>query len=393
MRTTTAPPITAPAAADPTAFAVSVVIPCLNEAESIKACVTAARSALNEGGYTGEIIVVDNGSTDGSGELAEAAGASVISEPRRGYGNAYLAGLSAARGNYILMLDADLTYDAAELPKFIHELEDGGDLVLGDRMKGIQPGAMPWLHQHVGNPVLTGLLNRLFGTDVRDAHCGMRAVRRDILPQLDLRTSGMELASEMVIRAAKAGVDIRQFPIEYHRREGESKLSTWSDGWRHLRFLLIHSPKHLFLIPGVVMATLGRDHHGRRARPGVGTGAAQWGIHAEIGGSLLLVLGVQVLALGLCARAYGVYFMGERDDWFGKMRRRIKLEHGLLVGGAIAVAGLISGGVMLGIWIDRGFGSLAEGQLAVLAATLVTVGAEVFFTSFLLSILGLRRPQ
>jgi glycosyltransferase involved in cell wall biosynthesis len=392
MRTTTAPPITAPAAADPTALAVSVVIPCLNEAESITACVVAARKALNEGGYVGEIIVVDNDSTDGSGQLAEAAGATVITERRRGYGNAYIAGLSAARGTYIVMLDADLTYDAAELPKFIKELEDGGDLVLGDRMEGIQPGAMPWLHQHVGNPVLTGLLNSLFGTDVRDAHCGMRAVRRDVLPQLDLRTSGMELASEMVIRAAKAGLDIRQFPIEYRRREGESKLSTWSDGWRHLRFLLIHSPRHLFLIPGMVMAVLGSlimlivltrlSLFGR-----------DWGIHAEIGGSLLVVLGVQVLALGLCARAYGVYFMGERDDWFGRMRKRIRLEHGLLVGGAIAGAGLISGGVLLAMWIDRGFGSLAEGQLAVLAATLTTVGAEVFFTSFLLSILGLRRPQ
>jgi glycosyltransferase involved in cell wall biosynthesis len=392
MRTTTAPPITAPEAADPTALAVSVVIPCLNEAESITTCVVAARAALDEGGYLGEVIVVDNGSTDGSGQLAEAAGATVITEPRRGYGNAYLAGLSAARGTYIVMLDADLTYDAAELPRFIHELEDGGDLVLGNRMEGIQPGAMPWLHQHVGNPVLTGLLNSLFGTDVRDAHCGMRAVRRDILPQLDLRTTGMELASEMVIRAAKAGLDIRQFPIEYHRREGESKLSTWGDGWRHLRFLLIHSPRHLFLLPGMVLAGLGSlimlitltqiTLFGR-----------DWGIHAEIGGSLLVVLGVQVLALGLCARAYGVYFMGERDDWFGKMRRRIKLEHGLLVGGAIVVAGLISGGVLLAIWIDRGFGSLAEGQLAVLSATLVTVGAEIFFTSFLLSILGLRRPQ
>ena len=352
----------------------------------------AARSALNEGGYSGEIIVVDNGSTDGSGELAAAAGATVISEPKRGYGNAYLAGLSAARGAYIVMLDADLTYDAAELPKFIDELEAGGDLVLGDRMEGIQPGAMPWLHQHVGNPMLTGLLNSLFGTDVRDAHCGMRAIRRDVLPKLDLRTSGMELASEMVIRAAKAGLDIRQFPIEYHRREGESKLSTWSDGWRHLRFLLIHSPRHLFLFPGMVMAALGSLIM-LITLTQISLFGRQWGIHAEIGGSLLLVLGVQVLALGLCARAYGVYFMGERDDWFGKMRRRIRLEHGLLVGGAIAVAGLIFGGVMLGIWIDRGFGSLAEGQLAVLAATLVTVGAEVFFTSFLLSILGLRRPE
>jgi glycosyltransferase involved in cell wall biosynthesis len=378
--------------ADSSILEVSVVIPCLNEAESIGACVRAAREALDDGGYRGEVLVVDNGSTDGSGQLASVEGARVVDQPKRGYGNAYLAGLAAARGRYIVMLDADMTYDAGELPRFVAALEDGGDMVLGDRMQSIQPGAMPWLHRHVGNPVLTGLLNSLFGTEVKDAHCGMRALRREVLPKLDLRTTGMELASEMVIRAAKAGLDIRQFPIDYHPRQGESKLSTWSDGWRHLRFLLIHSPRHLFLIPGTVMvgagalimaivvthlSILGRD----------------WGIHAEIAGSLLVVLGVQLLALGLCARAYGVYFMGESDDWFGRMRNRYRLEHGLLIGGAIAVAGLISGGVLLGMWIDNGFGSLSEGQLAVLSATLVTVGAQVFFTSFLLSIIGLRRPD
>jgi glycosyltransferase involved in cell wall biosynthesis len=378
--------------ADSSIFEVSVVIPCLNEAGSIEECVRAARGALDKGGYEGEVLVVDNGSEDRSGELAAGAGARVVDEPRRGYGNAYLAGLAAARGRYIVMLDADMTYDAGELPRFVTALEEGGDMVLGDRMKSIQPGAMPWLHRHVGNPVLTGLLNTLFGTEVNDAHCGMRAVRRDALPKLDLRTTGMELASEMVIRAAKAGLDIRQFPIEYHPRQGESKLSTWSDGWRHLRFLLIHSPRHLFLIPGTVLVALGGlimaivlSH--------VSIFGRDWGIHAEIGGSLLVVLGVQVMALGLAARAYGVYFMGERDDWFGRMRQRFRLEHGLMIGGAIALAGLISGGVLLVMWIDNGFGSLSEGQLAVLSATLVTVGAEVFFTSFLLSILGLRRPE
>jgi hypothetical protein len=378
--------------ADSSILEVSVVIPCLNEAESIEECVRTAGSAIDEAGYRGEVVVVDNGSTDGSGELAARAGARVVDEPRRGYGNAYLAGLAAARGRYIVMLDADMTYDAGELPRFVAALEDGGDMVLGDRMKSIQPGAMPWLHRHVGNPVLTGLLNTLFGTEVNDAHCGMRALRREVLPRLDLRTTGMELASEMVIRAAKAGLDIRQFPIEYHPRQGESKLSTWSDGWRHLRFLLIHSPRHLFLIPGTILVGLGAltmavvlSH--------VSIFGRDWGIHAEIAGSLLVVLGVQVIALGLCAMAYGVYFMGERDDWFGRMRGRYRLEHGLMIGGAIAIAGLISGGVLLGMWIDNGFGSLAEGQLAVLSATLVTVGADVFFTSFLLSILGLRRPE
>ena len=171
----------------------------------------------------------------------------------------------------------------------------------------------------------------------------------------------MELASEMVIKAAKADLDIRQFPIEYHPRQGESKLSTWSDGWRHLRFLLVHSPKHLFLLPGTVMVALGRDHDGGRPgqrlalRPPVGH-------PREIGGSLLLIIGVQVVALGLCALAYGVYFMGEQDDWFNRMRARFRLEHGLMLGGSIMLAGIILGGVIVVRWIDRGFGSLSEQQ-------------------------------
>jgi hypothetical protein len=390
MSTTTAPEIATPLA-EATVLDVSVVIPCLNEAETIEACVAAARKALDNGQFEGEVVVVDNGSTDGSGELAGAAGARVVLELRRGYGQAYLTGLSEARGRYIVMLDADMTYDAGELPRFVRELEDGGDMVLGDRMQGIQPGAMPWLHRHVGNPMLTGLLNRLYSTEVNDAHCGMRAVRREALPRLDLRTTGMELASEMVIRAAKAGLDIRQLPISYHPRRGESKLSTWSDGWRHLRFLLVHSPTHLFLIPGAAMAALGT-----LIMAGVLTHISflghQWDIHALIGGSLLLILGTQVIALGLCALAYGVYFMDEQDAWFNRMRARFKLEHGLLIGGTVIVVGVILGGVMLGIWIYRGLGSLAEQKLAVVAATLITVGTEVFFTSFLLSILGLRRP-
>jgi glycosyltransferase involved in cell wall biosynthesis len=391
MSTTTAPQIPA-GREEPTALDVSVVIPCLDEAESIESCVLAAQNTLADGDYEGEVVVVDNGSTDGSGELAAGAGARVVREPRRGYGSAYLAGLDAARGRYIVMLDADMTYDAGELPRFVEALENGGDMVLGNRMKGIEPGAMPWLHRHVGNPVLTGLLNRLFGTKVKDAHCGMRAVRSEALPRLDLRTTGMELASEMVIRAAKADLDIRQFPIEYHRRRGESKLATWRDGWRHLRFLLVHSPKHLFIAPGVAMAALGTLIMAAvLAR--ISFLGHQWDIHALIGGALLLILGTQVIALGLCAMAYGVYFMSERDEWFNRMRAQFRLEHGLLAGGVVIVAGLILGGVVVGIWIENGLGSLAEQKLAVLSATLITVGAEAFFTSFLLSILGLRRPR
>ena len=197
------------------------------------------------------MIVADNGSEDGSAELAKARRRARRVTSRGAATAAPTWPASPPRtGEYIVMADADLTYDFGDIPRFVEELDDGADLVMGDRMKGIQPGAMPWLHRYVGNPVLTGILNLFFRTGVRDAHCGMRAVRRDALPRLDLRTTGMEFASEMVIRAGKARLEIAEIPIHYHPREGESKLSSFRDGWRHLRFLLVHSPNWLFIVPG-----------------------------------------------------------------------------------------------------------------------------------------------
>jgi glycosyltransferase involved in cell wall biosynthesis len=369
---------------------VSVVIPCLNEAENIEECVTAALQALATMGVQGEVVVADNDSEDDSARLAQLAGAHVVVERRRGYGSAYLAGFAASRGRYIVMADADLTYDFKDIPRFVAALEDGAEMVIGDRMDNIQPGAMPWLHRYVGNPILTGLLNLFFRTGVKDAHCGMRAVRRDVLDRLDLRTTGMEFASEMVIRASKEKLKIAEFPIEYHPRGGESKLSSFRDGWRHLRFLLVHSPNHLFIVPGAVLAGLGTvivvfvgaglDFFGRA-----------WGLHALIGGALLMIVGTQVLALGLCAHAYGTYFMGEQDPWFDRMRSRFRLEHGLLLGGVFTLIGVVAGTVIFVTWIANGFGSLADEHLAVIAAAFVIVGIQIFFSSFLLSILGLRR--
>jgi hypothetical protein len=369
---------------------VSVVIPCLNEEGNIEKCVTRALEVLEEHEIRGEVVVADNASDDRSAELAAAAGARVIHEPRRGYGSAYLAGFGAARGRYIVMADADLTYDFGDIPRFVERLDQGAELVMGDRMDSIQPGAMPWLHRYVGNPVLTGILNAFFRTGVSDAHCGMRALRRDVLPRLDLRTTGMEFASEMVIRASKEQLDIEELPIEYHPRGGESKLSSFRDGWRHLRFLLVHSPTHLFMLPGALMLVLGTiisavallqiDVFGRA-----------WDLHTMIAGSLLMIVGVQIVALGLCAHAYGTYFMGEHDPWFDRMRARFRLEHGLVLGGLTLLVGLVFAATIVGIWINRGFGELSEERLAVLAAALVIIGIQIFFTSFLLSILGLRR--
>ena len=369
---------------------VSVVIPCLDEAQSIAECVTRARRALEENGFGGEVVVADNGSTDGSPELAGRAGARVVHERRRGYGSAYLAGFAAARGDYVVMADADLTYDFADIPRFVEQLEAGAELVMGNRMENIQPGAMPWHHRYIGNPVLTGVLNLFFRTGVRDAHCGMRAVRSDVLPRLDLRTTGMEFASEMVIRAAKENLEIREIPIDYHPREGESKLSSFRDGWRHLRFLLVHQPTYLFLVPGALMTLLGALIF-LTVIAEINVFGRTWDVHTMIAGALLTIVGSQVIALGLCARAYGVYVLGERDQWFDRMRRRLRLEHGLLAGALITLVGLMLAVVIVVQWGEQGFGELSETRLAVLAATLVIVGIQVFFTSFLLSILGLRR--
>jgi glycosyltransferase involved in cell wall biosynthesis len=369
---------------------VSVVIPCLNEEDNVETCVRGAIGALAAAGLDGEVIVVDNDSEDHSAELAAGAGARVIRESRRGYGSAYLAGFAAARGAYIVMADADLTYDFDEIPRFVRGLDDGAELVMGNRMGNIKPGAMPWLHRYIGNPALTGLLNLFFRTGVRDAHCGMRALRRDALERLDLRTTGMEFASEMVIRAAKQKLAITEIDIEYHPRGGESKLSSFRDGWRHLRFLLVHSPTYLFILPGALLAALGAfitvtvlaqlDVFGR-----------SWDIHALIGGALFTIIGTQVLALGLCAHAYGTYFMGERDAWFDSARARFRLEHGLALGGAIALAGFIAALVIVIQWIGHGFGALGQTKLAIVAFELLIVGLQIFFSSFLLSIIGLRR--
>ncbi len=368
----------------------SVIIPCLNEAENIEHCVKAAWQAIERSGIRGEVIVTDNGSEDGSAELAEAAGADVVHELRRGYGSAYIAGFAAASGQYILMADADLTYDFNEIPNFLRELDDGADMVIGDRMHHIHPGAMPWHHRYIGNPLLSRFLNLLFHTGVSDAHCGMRAFRRDCLETLALRTTGMEFASEMVVRAAKEKLDIREIPIEYHPRGGESKLSSFRDGWRHLRFLLLHSPNHLFILPGALIAALGAlvsltvlAHLDVLAR--------EWDLHTLIGGSLLLIVGAQLVGLGLCAHAYATYFMGERDAWFDRARERLRLEHGLMLGSAVAALGLAMIAVIVINWVGAGLGGLAQERVAIVAATLLVLGIQIVFTSFLLSILGLRR--
>ena len=371
---------------------VSIVLPCLDEAQGIVACVSDARRSLTRAELAGEVIVVDNGSTDGSAELAAEAGARVVSEPRRGYGSALRTGFAAASGDYIVMADADGSYPFGEIGRFVDQLDAGADVVVGDRLDHIQPGAMPWLHRYVGNPTLSGLLNILFGTGVRDAHCGMRAFRSDVLPRLDLRSDGMELASEMVIRAGKAGLVMRQVSITYSPRVGTSKLSRFRDGWRHLRLLLVHGPLFFFVLPGAVMGAVGLVMMAAVVSQVQLLGRA-WYLHTMVAGSLLTIAASQVLSLGLCAQAYGSYFENEESPWFDRARQRFRLEHGLMLGTGLILIGSVMGGAVVFQWARRGFANLSEERLAVLASTMIVVGLQVAFSAFLISIIGRSRRR
>ena len=315
----------------------------------------------------------------------------MIVERRRGYGSAYLAGFAASRGRYIVMADADLTYDFNEIPRFVAALEDGAEMVIGDRMDNIQPGAMPWLHQLHRQPDPDRPAEPLLPH--RHQRCPLRharaATRRAAAPGPAHNRHGVRLRDGHP-RLEGEPASIAEFPIEYHPRGGESKLSSFRDGWRHLRFLLVHSPNHLFIVPGTVLAGFGTLIVAI-AGAGVDIFGRTWGLHTLIGGALLMIVGTQVLALGLCAHAYGTYFMGEKDPWFDRMRARFRLEHGLLLGGGFMLVGVVIGAVIVATWISHGLGSLSDERLAVVAASVLIVGVQIFFSAFLLSILGLRR--
>jgi glycosyltransferase involved in cell wall biosynthesis len=369
----------------PAGVDVTVVIPCLNEIESVAECVRQAKAGIAKAGYEGEVVVVDNGSTDGSGRAAREAGARVVEEPERGYGSAYRAGFSAARGRYVVMGDADLTYDFGDIPRFLEQLEEGADFVVGSRLRGrMEPGAMPWLHRHLGNPVLTAILNLFFRTGLSDTHCGMRAFRREHLDGLDLRTSGMELASEQIIRAAKLGLEIRELPISYGRRTGRSKLSSFADGWRHLRLLLAHSPKWAFVVPGAALLAIGLAG-ALVVLADLELAGRDWEFHTLAAAALLTIAGSQVLQIGLFARVFAARYLGEPDPGVARLR----LEQGLLLGALLMAGGLITSAVVVGKWLSTGLGPLHYEELSMCGLTLAVLGIQTFFGSLFVSVLEL----
>ena len=374
-----------------TSVQISVVIPCLNEEEAVGAVVDQAWEGIRQSGRDGEVIVVDNDSSDRSAAVAADHGATVVTEKRRGYGSAYLAGLANAHGEYIVMGDADETYPIAELGGFVDRLEEGNDLVLGSRFQGkIHGGAMPWLNRRVGNPILTGLLNLFFGVKVSDAHCGMRAVRRDALGVLDLHSTGMEFASEMVFKAYRRGLRVSEIPIDYFPRTGESKLNRFGDAWRHARFMLVYSPSWLYFLPGAILLLLGLAGALVLATGPIDIFGRTWEIHTMLACMAAVLVGAQVLQLGVFARTYALVHLNEHDPLLDRLNRRLRLEHGLLLGFGLVVAGVAIIGVIFGEWASNGFGRLAHAHATALGFTLFGLGVQVVLGSFFLSLLTMR---
>jgi hypothetical protein len=380
---------------------VSVVMPCLNEARTVGTCVTKALRCLRELGVGGEVVVADNGSTDGSLELARSAGARVIHAERRGYGAALQAGIAAARGRYVIMGDADDSYDFTSLKPFIDRLRAGDDLVMGNRFKGgIRPGAMPWLHRYIGNPLLTGVLNLFFRSPIRDAHCGLRGFRKDAYDRLGLATSGMEFASEMVVKACLHKQKISEVPTVLHPdgRDRPPHLRSFRDGWRHLRFLLLMCPLWLFRVPSVLLTGVGLALMVLLSAGPCQVGSVVLDVHTMLLGSLCVVLGHQTLWLWTFAQIY-CWRTGllPPDRFSPRFVKVFHLERGLLLGGVLLLVGLGFNLWLVREWLVRGLGPLEVQhtlRIALWGFTFMVVGAQVIFGSFFLGLLGISpRPN
>jgi glycosyltransferase involved in cell wall biosynthesis len=393
-------PATIPAAdggAHARPYDVSVIMPCLNEALTVGICVGKAIETFRRLGLHGEVVVVDNGSADASREVAAAAGARVVLEERRGYGSALMRGAEEARSPFIIMADADDSYDLTDIDRFITGLQAGNDMVMGSRRRGrILPGAMPWHHRWIGNPVLSGLLNLLFRAGVSDAHCGMRAFTKDAYRRMHLQTTGMEFASEMVIKAALAKMRIAEIPITLHPdgRDRPPHLRSFRDGWRHLRFMLLFSPTHLFLLPGAVCMLLGLlPLIALAGGPKVLFGL-HFDVHYMVLGSLLTVLGFQVVTTGVFAKVYShAARLYTQDRTLGLIARYFNLERGLVIGIVLFLLGFAIDLSILVDWLRRGMGRLDAVRPAILASTLMIIGAQTVFSSFFLSMLALPRRE
>jgi glycosyltransferase involved in cell wall biosynthesis len=375
---------------------VSVVIPCLNEANSVGACIDKAYSAFASHKLMGEVIVADNGSTDGSIEIAEAHGARVVRVEQQGYGAALREGIRAARGSFIIMGDADDSYDFSEIPHFLEKWREGYDVVMGNRFQGgIRPGAMPWHHKYIGNPGLTALLNLFFHTGIGDSHCGMRGFSRAVFDQMDVRSTGMEFASEFIIKAKQLGARISEVPITLwpDKRGRPPHLRSFRDGWRHLRFMLLYAPNWLFLLPGALLVVAGLALvFWLLPGPRSVTPRVTLDLHTMIFGVIFTLLGAQILSIGAFAKVFGyAERFDRRSVSLRRLLRRVTLESGLLLGGVLFLVGFTGCAWITWRWAASGFGPLYEVRQVLFWSMWLFLGVQVIFSSFFLSMMGISR--
>ena len=375
----------------------TIVMPCLNEAKTLPACIDKASAYLKRSGVAGEIVIADNGSTDGSQAIAGSRGARVVDVPQRGYGSALKAGILAARGRYVIMGDSDDSYDFLGLDPFMAKLREGCDLVMGNRFAGgIKPGAMPPLHRYLGNPVLTFVGRLFFGSPCRDFHCGLRGFRRSSILGLDLQAPGMEFASEMVIKASVARLRIAEVPttLSPDGRGRPPHLNSWRDGWRHLRLLLLFSPRWLFLYPGLTVFLLGLLAMAWLLPAQRQFMGASLDIHSLLYASLGVVLGFQTVFFWVFAKIYGMRErIVPRDESFIRLLTLLTLERGLVAGLIMILGGAALSVLAIGGWIGSDFGPLSPSQtmrVAIPATTLLMLGVQAVYATFFMSFLGIK---
>ncbi|MBW4534661.1 MAG: glycosyltransferase family 2 protein [Pleurocapsa minor HA4230-MV1] len=372
------------------AMEVSIIMPCLNEAETLETCIRKAQWFIAENDLAGEVIIADNGSNDGSQEIARRLNARVIDVPAKGYGSALKGGIAAARGQYIIMGDADDSYDFSNLNPFLVKLRNGYDLVMGNRFRGgIESGAMPFLHRYLGNPVLTGIGKLLFGSPCNDFHCGLRGFRKDAIANLSLQTTGMEFASEMVVKATLHKMQITEVPttLSPDGRSRPPHLNTWRDGWRHLRFLLMYSPRWLFFYPGIFLilagflATLSLLPSPK--------------VHSLLYSSTAMTIGFQIVTFALFTKVFGISEgLLPEDRRLNKLFDYLNLETGLIAGTVLLAIGMAASVYAFGIWGQHDYGSLNPTEtmpIVIPGVTCLALGIQAIFSSFFLSILGLKR--
>jgi len=376
----------------------SVVMPCLNEAETLATCIRKAREALERQQIAGEVIVADNGSTDGSQEIARNSGARIIQVESKGYGSALRGGVAAAQGRFVIMADADDSYDFGDIPAFLEKLRAGADLVMGNRfMGGIKPDAMPPLHRYLGNPVLTAIGRMLFRAPCGDFHCGMRGFRKTAYQRMRLRTTGMEFASEMVVKAALLKMNIAEVPttLSPDGRSRPPHLRTWHDGWRHLRFLLLYSPRWLFLYPGMLLILFGVAGTAWLLPGPQRVGTIVLDVHTLLYALMSILLGFQAIAFATFTKVFAISEgLLPEDPRLKKLFKYVTLETGLVVGAALLLLGLAGSVFAVSDWRAQHFGQLNPSQMLRLvspAVVALTLGFEIILSSFFLSVLGMRR--